>query len=76
MGTRQTRLLSPSPAALVGLSGRLVQLILTDGEVLRGTLEAGTSPADILILPSRRGPRRAVPLAAIRELFADLDANQ
>ena len=76
MGTRQTRLLSPTPAALASLTGRLVQLILTDGEVLRGVLEAGAA-ADVLHLRlHHREPLRPVPLMAVREVFADLGANR
>ncbi len=74
MGTRQTRLLSPTPAALTNLTGRLVQLILADGEVLRGELlvRAGI----VAVRPSRRSNAREVSFADIRELIADLDANQ
>ena len=76
MGTRQTRLLSPTAAALAGLTGQLVQLVLTDGEVLRGMLEADAADAAVRLRPSHRGPVRAVPLAAVREVIADLDANR
>lgn len=76
MGTRQTRLLSPTPAALAGFRGRLVQLVLTDGEVVRGMLEPGSSTEVLALRPSRRGPVRVVPLASVRELIADLDANR
>lgn len=76
MGTRQTRLLSPTPAALAGLTGRLVQLVLTDGDVLRGVLDAGATPEVVHLRVSRREPVRVVAVAAVREVFADLDANQ
>ena len=74
MGTRQTRLLSPAPAALAARTGQLVQLILTDGEVLRGVLAVVAGIVEVR--PSSRGAARAVPFAAIRELIADLDANR
>ena len=74
MGTRQTRLLSPAPAALAGFIGQSVHLILADGEVLPGVLKAVGTDAHVRL--SRRGPVRAVAFAAIRELIADCDANR
>ena len=74
MGTRQTRLLSPTPAALTALAGRLVQLVLTDGEVVRGVLAVVAGIVEVR--PSARGPAREVAFAAIRELITDLDANR
>ncbi len=75
MGTRQTRLLSPTPAVLAGFTGGLVQLILADGEVLHGVLEAGAALNTIRLRPSQRTPVRAVLLADVRELIADVEAN-
>ncbi|MBC7449357.1 MAG: hypothetical protein H7330_14990 [Hymenobacteraceae bacterium] len=76
MGTRQTRLLSPTLATLAGFSGQLVQLVLTDGEVLRGVLTAGAMPDAVGLQPSQRGGTRTVPLTTVRELTADVEANR
>lgn len=73
MGTRQTRLLSPTPAALAALRGRVVQLLLADGEVVRG--ELAERAGIVSVRPSRRGPARDVSFADIREIITDLDAN-
>jgi hypothetical protein len=76
MGTRQLRLLAPIPPdALRPLIGRLVQLVLTDGEVLHGLLIT-LEPAALWVQPSPRIANRAVAFALVRELIADQDANR
>ncbi len=76
MGTRQLRLLAPVSAdSLRPFLGRLVQLVLTDGEVMRGTLQS-VGPSALRLQVSARTPAREVSFSLLRELITDQDANQ
>ncbi len=76
MASRQLRLLSPSVATLAPLAGRLVQVILRNGDVLYGRLLAVDAPAAQLQLRlAGRGPSQYVPAATIREVIADRAAS-